>query len=91
MTKQEYIAQLGEFLTDRGMTMSIPELADHLNRNKFSTNYGTEFKGERGTFTLVDAVFDDLVKQNKKMNADKVAKGFPKKDGTYAFEKKKIK
>ena len=87
MTKQEYIAKLGEFLTDNGMAMSIPELADHLNRNKFATNYGTEYKGERGTFTLVEAVFNDLVKNGKQNTADKVAKAFPKKDGTYAFDK----
>ena len=35
------------------MTMSNDELADHLNRNKLLTGYGTEYSGGRGTFTLI--------------------------------------
>lgn len=85
MDKKKYIAELGEFLTDNGMKMSVPELANHLNRNNFKTNYGEEYKGERGTYTLIEAVYNELSKAGNQTKAEKVAKAFPKNDGTYAY------
>lgn len=85
MNKKEYITKLGEFLTDNKKTMSVPELAEHLNRNNFKTNYGSDFQGKRGTYTLVDAVYDELVDAGNKLKADKVSAAFPKNDGTYAY------
>ena len=85
MDKKIYVGDLGEFLTNHGTKMSVPELARHLNRNNFKTNYGEEYKGERGTFTLVEAVYNELVKAGNQIKADKVAKAFPKDDGSYAY------
>ncbi len=44
MKKKYYISQLGAFLRSHKMTMSAPELADHLNRNGLLTDYGTEYQ-----------------------------------------------
>lgn len=85
MDKKDYITKLGEFLTDNGTTMSVSELAEHLNRNNFKTNYGSEYQGKRGTYTLVDAVYDELANNGNQAMADKVARAFPKNDGTYAY------
>ncbi|MHC1775730.1 MAG: hypothetical protein AB9834_09985 [Lentimicrobium sp.] len=51
--KKYYIWQLASFLSYHKMHMSGEELADHLNRNDFLTNYGTEYQGGRGTYTLI--------------------------------------
>ena len=51
--KKHYVWQLGAFLANQGMIMSGEELAEHLNRNSFLTNYGTEYKGRRGTYKLI--------------------------------------
>jgi hypothetical protein len=47
--KKIYIWRLATFLHANSMLMSGEELAEHLNRNKFLTSYGTEYEGERGT------------------------------------------
>jgi hypothetical protein len=56
--KKLYIWKLGTFLNATGMKMSGGELAEHLNRNKFKTGYETEYSGERGTYTLIEATYD---------------------------------
>ena len=88
MDKKKYVIDLGEFLYDHDTTMSAPELADHLNRNEFKTNYGSEYKGERGTYTLIDNIVDDLTSKGQSKLGDKVARAFTKPDGTYAYNKK---
>lgn len=85
--KKLYIWKLGVFLADHGMTMSGEELAEHLNRNKFLTSYGTEYAGGRGTYKLISETWNWL-KNTLKLNkeAEKVAKAFVKPDGTYSYE-----
>ena len=67
--------------------MSGDELADHLNRNKISTSYGTEYTGGRGTYRLIkltwEWLYNDLGFSNE---AKKVAKAFVKADGSYAYK-----
>jgi len=85
--KKLYVWKLGEFLFDHGMTMSGEELAEHLNRNKFLTSYGTEYAGGRGTYKLIRETWnwlENTLKLNKE--AEKVAKAFVKPDGTYPYE-----
>lgn len=68
------------------MRMSGEELAVHLNRNNFLTNYGTEYQGGRGTYTLIRETWNWL--QNDLHLTDeaaKVAEVFVKPDGSYAY------
>jgi len=55
--KKEYILKLARFLDDTETTMSVKDLAGLLNWNGFRTSYGDEFKGGRGTYTLVQATY----------------------------------
>ena len=55
--KKLYIWRLATFLHTNSMVMSGEELADHLNRNKFLTSYGTEYQGGIGTYHLISQTF----------------------------------
>lgn len=85
--KKLYIWRLASFLHQHGMKMSGEELADHLNRNKFLTSYGSEYSGGRGTYKLIQVTWhwinDELGLPNE---AIKVAEAFVKPDGTYAYQ-----
>jgi hypothetical protein len=84
--KKYYIWQLASFLASHEMTMSAEELAEHLNRNRFKTNYETEYQGGRGTYTLIHATWNWLENElHLSCEAEKVAKAFVKSDGTYAY------
>lgn len=85
--KKLYIWRLGTFLHIHNMVMSGEELAEHLNRNNFLTDSGTEYQGGRGTYTLIKKTWewlhDDL---DLKEDAEHVARAFVKPDGDYAYE-----
>lgn len=66
--------------------MHVKELAGLLNWNGFTTNYGTSFKGGRGTYTLIHATYDWLMATGRPTDADNVAKSFKKPDGNYAYK-----
>jgi len=84
--KKYYIWQLAAFLYSHGMKMSGEELANHLNRNNFLTNYGSEYQGGRGTYKLISETWDFLQNHlNLPEEAKKVAEAFVKPDGTYAY------
>ncbi len=84
--KKYYIWQLASFLASHNMKMSAEELADHLNRNKILTNYGSEYQGGRGTFKLIKETWDWLQNEIQLPDeASKVASTFVKSDGTYAY------
>ncbi len=87
MDKKEFIKRLGSFLVSTEATMTGKTLADLLNWNGFKTNYDTEFVGVRGTYKLIRATYDWLVKIGDQESADKVAEAFKKPDGTYAYDK----
>ena len=85
--KRTYIWKLASFLSNQGKVMSGEELADHLNRNSFLTEYGTEYQGTRGTYTLIRQTYrwlhDDLEMPDE---AGHVARAFVKPDGSYAYQ-----
>ena len=85
--KKVYIWRLASFLEQHDMKMSGEELADHLNRNKFLTAYGTEYAGGRGTYKLINETWhwlnDDLKLPEE---AKKVALAFVRPDGNYAYD-----
>lgn len=85
--KKLYIYQLADFLYAHDMKMSGEELAEHLNRNGFLTEYGSEYQGGRGTYRLIKEVWSWLQNELKaEQAAEKVARAFVKPDGTYAYE-----
>jgi hypothetical protein len=85
--KRVYIWKLASFLANSDKVMSGEELADHLNRNEFLTEYGSEYKGTRGTYTLIRQTWrwlhDEL---GLPTEAKHVAEAFVKPDGSYAYE-----
>ena len=84
--KKLYVWKLADFLSQHGMTMSAGELAEHLNRNHFVTSYGTQYAGERGTYTLIAATWQWVHNElGLEEEAKKIAETFVKSDGTYAY------
>ena len=85
--KKLYIWHLADFLSRHEMRMSGEELAAHLNRNNFMTEYGTEYEGGRGTYTLIHATWNWLQHDLQLTEeAEKVAEAFEKPDGSYAYK-----
>jgi hypothetical protein len=81
-----YIIELAEFLSKHECTMSGPELADHLNRNKFPTEYGSEYSGERGIYNVLSAIYTKIEASNPSA-AKCIALSFVGKDGSHAWKK----
>lgn len=83
--KYYYIEVLAVFLVLHGKTMTMKDLASHLTHNGFKTSYDTEYKGARGTFTLIKTVYDWA--NIKGLNKNAVAIAFTDDDGNYAYNK----
>lgn len=85
--KKIYVWELADFFFQHSTKMSGKELANHLNRNDFKTRAGIEYKGGRGTYTLIRETWkwlhDELGLPDE---ARKVAKAYVKSDGSYAYE-----
>ncbi len=85
-TKKLYVWKLADFLAQHGMRMSGEELADHLNRNKFMTSYGSTYEGGRGTYTLIRETWNWLHNElGLEDEAKKVAEAYVKPDGAYGY------
>jgi hypothetical protein len=85
--KKTYVWRLATFLHSNSMVMSGEELAEHLNRNKFLTSYGTEYEGGRGTYRLIRQTWKWLNDElGLPKEAEHVALAFVKPDGGYAYE-----
>lgn len=84
--KKTYVWKLAVFLSSQKMVMSGEELAEHLNRNKFLTSYGTEYQGGRGTYRLISQTWEWLQNELKlEEEAKHVALAFVKPDGKHAY------
>jgi len=81
-----YIWRLAAFLHQHGMKMSGEELAEHLNRNKFSTSYGSQYNGGRGTYTLIRETWRWVHEMGLDDEAKKIAEAFVRPDGDYAYD-----
>jgi hypothetical protein len=82
-----YIWRLATFLRSNNKEMSAEELVDHLNRNGFTTQRGTEHvKAGHGPYRIISATWhwinDDLGLHNE---AENVALAYVKPDGTHAW------
>lgn len=84
--KKQYVYDLAAFLHTNGTRMSAAELAAHLNRNGFTTYYGTKYDGVRGTYTLIHATYNAAAKKYSKARAWCVAAAFVKPNGSYAYD-----
>jgi hypothetical protein len=85
--KFNFISELAATLVRQEQYMTGPELAQLLNSNGILTSYGTPFSGERGTYTLLQAVYRRLVSEGRQADADNVAKAFIQPNGSYAWDK----
>jgi hypothetical protein len=65
--------------------MTGGELADHLNRNRFKTYYGSKYEGGRGTFRLIKSTYQWLASIGKQQEADFVAKALVDGNDTPAY------
>ena len=84
--KRLYIWRLARFLRQYQMTMSGDELADHLNRNGFLTEYGQEYQGRRGTYKLVSTTWQWVNNQlGLEDEAGYIAEAFVLPDGSYPW------
>ena len=87
ISKKLYVWKLAEFLSLHKMKMSGEELAAHLNRNDFLTEYGTSYEGGRGTYTLIRETWHWISDEfGLPDEAKKVADAYVKPDGSYAYE-----
>lgn len=85
--KKLYVWKLASFLRQNKMTMSGEELASHLNRNKFLTDYGTAYAGGRGIYKLIHQTWKWLDRLALEEEAEKVPKAFVAPDGKYPYNK----
>ena len=86
--KKLYIWKLAAFLRHNGMIMSVDDLASHLNTNKFKTGYDEDYKGGRGTYTLVQSAYRWVDTELGLTNeAGVIAEAFVKPDGSHAWDK----
>lgn len=81
-----YIRDLGVRLYDTNKTISCQELSECLNSKKFTTQRGESYKGGRGIYKLVGAVYRWLCDEGLEDDAYKVAMAFTKIDGSYAHK-----
>jgi len=85
--KKFFVCELAEFLTERGMTLTAPELAALLNHNGFRTEDGRLYEGEgRPGFPLIKAAYDWPRTLGMESGAGIVAMAFTTGDGSSAFE-----
>jgi len=86
--KFAFVAWLANELKKRDTFMSVPCLAEVLNQRGEETNYGTEYAGERGTFTLVRSAYHRYASKGTPEDnavANNIATAFRKSDFTYAY------
>jgi len=85
--KKLYIWRLARFLREHQMTMSGEELAEHLNRNRFLTEYGEEYQGKRGTYRLISATWELVHDQlGLEDEANYIADAFVLPDGSVPWK-----
>jgi hypothetical protein len=85
--KKMYVAKLAAFLASHNMTMSCPELVDHLNRNNFLTGYEEEYKGER-TYRLIQETYNWLKRLELVDDANNFPLAFVNDNGELVWDKK---
>ena len=87
MNNKKYIHEVAVAARQSGNTIYVADIVAAMNHLGYNTTSGTEYKGGRGSYTLIHATYDWLVAQGKQADADMVAMTYVKPDGSYAYEK----
>jgi hypothetical protein len=85
--KKMFIVKLANFLVANKMHMSGQELVDFLNRNGFTTGYGTEYQGGRGIYKLLSETYNWLSDLGLDDEKEKFAHVFVDKNGNLPWDK----
>lgn len=70
----------------QGKTINGQQLAHEVDQRGGRTGYGTQYKGGRGTFTLLRCAYRYFESQGSKSLANLIATSFTKKDGKYPWQ-----
>jgi len=84
--KREYLYRLSKFLKSENKVMSGSELVIHFNRNNILTEYGTQYGGGRGIYTLLRSTWNYYMSIGQKKKAKVIAESFVNESGDYAYE-----
>lgn len=85
MDKYQFVAWVADELKKREAFMSVPALCELLNTKGYTTNYGTEFTGGRGSYRLVSGTYHRLVAAGETDRAINVAVAFRRPNFQYAY------
>jgi hypothetical protein len=88
MNSKKYVHEVAVAARQAEITIQVAHIVAAMNHLGYTTSYGTEYEGGRGSFTLIHATYDWLVAQAKQGDADMVAMTYVKPDGSFAYEKK---
>lgn len=73
MNNKKYIHEIAVIARKANINIQVAHVAAAMNHLGYSTTDGKEYKGERGTYTLIHATYDWLVALGKQADADMVA------------------
>lgn len=83
--KRKIIAELAQCLVENKLKISGKLLSDILNFNDIETNYGTQYEGGRGIYTLIHAVYNYYYEHDPSL-AEQIALAFTNECGEYVYE-----
>lgn len=87
MDNKKYIHEVAVAARQSGNTIYVADIVAAMNHLGYTTSYGTEYEGGRGSYKLISDTYKWLVSQGKQGDADMVAMTYVKPDGSYAYEK----
>jgi hypothetical protein len=87
MNNKKYIHEIAVVARQANIKIQVADVAAAMNHLGYTTSDGNEYKGQRGSYTLIHATYDWLVAQGKQADADMVAMTYIKPDGSYAYQK----
>jgi hypothetical protein len=85
MDNFQFVAWVADELKKRDTFMSVPALCELLNSQGYTTNYGTEFSGGRGSYRLVSGTYHRLDEAGEPDRATNVALAFRRPNFEYAY------
>ena len=83
--KYKFVEWVSRELSKHKAFMSVPALADLLNRAGYRTNYGSLYSGKRGSYRLVRGAYWRAKQRGDDHAAQTVAETFRKPNFTYAY------
>lgn len=83
--RRTFVAEIAKTLVENNSRMYVSDLASLLKLNNIKTKYGADYKGKRGTYTLIQATYNYYCKKNDAQTALNIARAFVKPNGQYAY------